>query len=765
MQMIQRFSFILCVFISTQVYTQNIDSLSAIERAYLFHSVKKTPIFERHIGRYFNYIGENIVFTNGEPNYDSIEKNILSDPNLLDINTHELAKSPRGIIAELSNKLAIWELNKMLHARQTKDSTFQHFTLLFEQFEKILIVTLPQSILQNDKDKIIVPSRIYNILNPNLSLEEKIAQLNAIPNISPNDKLQIIRTLYQSVNIYVEQQTQRIFRMLGANFSTMHNILTRTADGKTSSDAFNDRQKEESIFWNKGLPKASGFFAYDLQLKQANNTHEQPKIEAITYTTTDLETVGNNKLTKLHFDIWGYQPDNQSMVVIEKHGKIYPLFNSGETRFLSPDSTFSGQNTFQQRIDELQNIKIADLTEKIEGKEGFDAQIAYHKEQKNDTELRILKSEKKFSDLGYSTITTSKKVSKKAKKTKKQAVLRGVGADNWDANPTTKSKKKQKGKSQNTIIDLYQQFEWHKLKIKELEKEKQVALDLRAYYQLQLDQYIQLRGHNWMPYTKKDGIYTFADSSTFDFYMQDFNFPATKDKEIFEIRLIAIPDSTLATTAQSIMLHVTLLDAHPNENARINASFIQKMNPKQILSIDKVLFSDNDSIAIRQFFEQVLDKEQKIEIHASGQGIGVWNGTQVVKYQQQLSPSDYSEEFEFAPEEMKNQNLWWTEILFFVNNPNEIIINIFINEWDEIPTVLLNKKTTAFQQKNKLSVEEILTVQRAASILKKINSELNSLAGRYLSIEDTKTVVERLNKIFTTAKIQVENATIAISDL
>jgi len=763
MPTILNFVFILSVFVSTYTYTQTADTLSAIERAYLFHSVKKTPIFERHIGAYFNYIGEMVAFSNGEPDYDSIEKKIIADPTLLEINTYELSKSPRGIISELSNKLVVWELNKMLHVRQIKETDFDQFKELFQDFEKILLKTLPSSALENNNGNIIVLPRVYNVLNPNLSLNEKIGQLNAIQNLSPNDELQIIQALFQAVNIYVDKQTQRIFRALGGQFYTIHNVLTRAGEGKTSSDVFNDRQKDESIFWNKGLPKAIGLFAYELQLKQAEHVRQKPKMEAMFYTTTDWETVGENKKTKLHFDVWGYNPDNQIMVVIEKHGKTYPLFSSGKTRFLSPDSTFSGEKTFQQLIDELKNVKIAELTEKIEGKEGYDAQIIYHNEQKNETELKIVKSEKKFSDLGYATITTSKKASHKAKKAKKQAVLRGVGADNWDANPTTKSKKKQKGKSQNTIIDLYQQFEWHKKKIKELEKEKEIAIDLRARYQLQLDQYLQIQGYSWIPYTEKNGLYTFSDSCTFDLYTQDFHFPTTIEKEMFEIRLVAIPDSISAKTAQPVMLHATLLDVQPNEDARINASFIQEVNAKNIFSVENVLLKNEDSIAIRQFFANMLDKEQSLEIEANGCGVGVWNGTQVVKDSPQIPPQYYFEQFEFVHTDIKDKNLWWTEILFFFNSYNRIIVNTFMNKWDEVPNVILNKKLTKIKNKNKLSKEEMLTAQRTANVIKTLRSELISLSGRYLSMQEATTIVKRIDNLYKDINIKVGKTMVSLS--
>src|SRR5690606_28164649 len=100
----------------------------------------------------------------------------------------------------------------------------------------------------------------------------------------------------------------------------------------------------------------------------------------------------------------------------------YHLFGSGETRFLSPDSTFSSGKTFQSIIHELEFDKIAGITEKIEGKRGYDYWIAHYTEKRDETELKIVKSEKSYSDMGYSPVVTSDKASRKVKKNKKNAI-------------------------------------------------------------------------------------------------------------------------------------------------------------------------------------------------------------------------------------------------------------------------------------------------------------------------------------------------------
>jgi len=71
--------FFLPLFIQAQVN----EGLTAEERAYLFHVVRKSPILENNIGRYFDYKGPDIRFANKEINYDSVEIVIMNQPDLL----------------------------------------------------------------------------------------------------------------------------------------------------------------------------------------------------------------------------------------------------------------------------------------------------------------------------------------------------------------------------------------------------------------------------------------------------------------------------------------------------------------------------------------------------------------------------------------------------------------------------------------------------------------------------------------------------------
>ena len=68
------------------------------------------------------------------------------------------------------------------------------------------------------------------------------------------------------------------------------------------------------------------------------------------------------------------------------------------------------------------------------------------------------------------------------------------------------------------------------------------------------------------------------------------------DKEIedFEIRLIAIPESCLSTSADEVMMHINVMDAKPNYDARIN------------IELSDVFESDKSELNTKLFSEFAL---------------------------------------------------------------------------------------------------------------------------------------------------------------
>ncbi len=740
-------------------YCQINEDLNPEERAYLYHIVKKSPILNNNFGRYFDYQGPEVLFPNKKVNFDSIEILIINKPELLVIRKEEIAKSSKGLIAEAANKMAIWELNKVLLEKRSSDNLKQ-YTNEYETYEKFLLEKLPPSITQTIDGKLKPISKMQNLMNPSLTLDDKKMLIQSLRLPTKTDELTALNAINYAINAYVSQRAFEIFKALGGKANQFDNILVAAGDGSSTTGVLEEREKDERGRWNKGLPKAVGLFPYQLIIeKTVVKRKTKEEIEPMRYSINDLKTAGNNRETNLHFDVWGYNSEKQTTVVIEKNGLNYHLFGSKDTRFLSPDSTFSEGTTFQSIINDLEHNKIAKLNEMIYGKKGFDHWIEYNNKKKDNTELKIEKREKDYSDLGYSPITTSKKPSRRVKKSKRKAIKKGSGS--FDGTPTTNSSRKERKKLQNTIVGLYNLFEMYKRKIKELEAQKSEAIDLMAVYQRKLDIYQQLMGNRWANFEENDGMYLFEDSTSFDILTQEFKFPATDSVQDFEVRLIAIPESCLSKSADEVMLHINVMDAAPNYNARINLELTDVFASDK-WDLPNALFSQKDSVALRVFFEGMLDKKVPFSIIARGQGIGKWNGVQTVKNNQAKELNSYPKGK--PKSDSSFVRLRKSEVFIHMNREIQLEVNSYTDP--VISNVNVSNQTlSSGMNKYHLSKNDILSTYRTASILKALKTEINVLAGKYLSREQATIVIDRFNKEMARVKVSVGITSFKLSEL
>ncbi len=741
------FTFLLLYGFQT-LFGQETSDLTPEERAYLFHIVKKSPILENNMGRFFEYKGPEVRLMNKELNFDSIESYIILHPESLFLRTSEISKCPKGILAEAANKMALWELNKaLLEARQTDELT--NYKTQYANFESLLIQFLPPAAIKTEDDEVLLNKKIMPFINPSLSFEDKSALLSSMNFLNEDEQLSCMIALNKAINTYVKNRSFEIYTQIGGEAETFENILIAAGDGSETSGLLNEREKDENNKWNKGLPKAVGLFPYESNLK-APERRQKTALESIPMPIIDFTTIGENRLTQMHFDVWGYNSKKQTTVVIHRNGLSYHLFGSAETRFLSPDSSFSDGQTFQSVIDNLKTSKIDVLYEKIYGKKGFDFQIKEAMERKDKVELEINKEEHNYSDITQNPITTSSKANRKAKKARKKAIKNSGKSGGKSGIPgvTTYSKKKIRRKEQHQISNLWGEFEYLTKLIKDLEKEKQNAIDLMAVYQRKMDSYTTAMGTNWARFTEEDGVYTFQDSTTFDIYTQEFTFKADTIKTPFEVQLIAIPDGPMGLSFDEVMLHVNMIDAKPGFDARLQFSANDLFPPNE-WRIENKLLKDEDSVSIHLFFEALLNKKIEFQAIARGNGIGKWNGVQTVR-------SENSTELENYPgnsleERLKNRmdtsllRLRSTSINIDLNRGIFLEVNTFT---DPVKSTIRPMNTSHISESTKynLSNNDYLSALRAAQVISMLKNELNVYAGKFLTREEATIVIDRLNK-------------------
>lgn len=733
------------------------EDLTAETRAYLFHIVKRSEILDQSIGRYFDYKGPMIYFPNKEINYDSVELIIINQPELLIIRKEEIAKSTKGILAEAANKIALWELNKTLLAKRNSEKDLEAYQTSYQLFEKYLMQKLPEEATKEKDGKWVPSPKLNNLLNPGLSFDDKVTYTKSLRFQSPEIDKQVIDAISFAINEYVKERTLYIFQQLGGKTDQFTNILVAAGDGSGTSGMLNEKEKDEKGRWNKGLPKAIGFFPYQTRIEEIGEKKKENVVESMRYATIDMSTYGNERHTDLHFDVWGYNTEKQTTVVIERNGLSYPLFGSGQTRFLSPDSTFSDGHTFKSIINDLEFNKIAKVNDLLYGKKGIEFQIEDAKKKKDEVELKIEKSEYGYSSLSNSTITTSDKAPRSVKKQKRQAQKSGGGPRDYQ--PTTYANQKPKRKGETNIVDLYNQFEYYKKLIAKLELDKIAAIDELALLKQKLDLYKRLIGIKWADFTENEGLYTFSDSCTFDIKTQEFRFPARAIKEDFEVRLIAIPESALSKNADEVMLHLSSSDFVPDKDARFQLELTDVFASDR-WELSNQLIQEVDSVSVLQFFEALLDKEMPFKIVARGQGIGKWDGNRTIKDLEAKELTSYpTSRLDSAFVRLRT-----SQVLIHLNRSIRMEINSFTDPVISNLTIT-DEEITDLMQRYKLSKNDVLSAHRSASILKKIKEELNQLAGTYLNREEAKIVIDRFNKEFEKTRVSIGATSIKASEL
>ena len=753
------------------LFSQGSGKLTSEEQAYLFHIVRKSPILEKNIGRYLEYKGPIITFASGETNYDSIESILINNPEFLYIRTSEIAKSPKGLIAETANKMALWELNKILLAKRLEDETeMAIYGTKIEQFESILVKVLPPRATKEDEKGLHPHKKIYNLLDPSMNFEDRLSMIEGYHFLNQSDQLNTLIAINIAINKYVEKRTYTFYRALGGESEMFSNILVAVGDGSNTSGLLEEREKDENGRWNRGLPKAVGLFPY--QIEMIMNDKKNTSIEPKRFASNKFNLVGNNKITNLHFDVWGYNSKKQTTVVIEKNGLSYHLFGSGQTRFLSPDSTFSDGITFQTIINELKNVKIKTLHDRIYGKRGFDYWIGHYEKKKEDAAKEIKKLEIEYNEFGFTSIKTKNKMSNKGKKELKELRAKnpnGAIDPGKTANikPKTDSQKDKRSIVQDRLIAENEAYKYYLKSIKDLKYEKANAEKIMAEYQLKLNYYNNLIGTRWAKYTYNDGVYTFEDSTLFDMKTQEFQFKESEDTTSFEVRLLSIPYSSLSQDADEVMMHMHLTDAEPAFDARLQIHLEDAFGSDEF-TLDKQLITKEDSVAVKQLFESLLNKKLPIVMKVRGQGVGTWNGYKTVKSPnvKELSayPGSSPEARRASRMDTTYLRLRKTELIIKTKNNITFEVNSYT---DPVSSNLDIKNPSVLNamQKYNLSKNDVLSAYRSAFILKKMRQELNILAGEYLDQHTAKIVLDRLNAEVDKAKVFIGKASFKVKEL
>jgi hypothetical protein len=739
---------------SIHSFAQQDDNLLSFERACLFHIVKKSPSLNANFGQFFEYTGPVVLLNNGMVNYDSIEQIITNRPDLLFIRKTEISKGPPGLLAELANKIAVLELNKVLLDRRTNYVQNISFTNAhYNDFEKILTKELPP-IAVTEKDSTLKPIKeLYLFTDPALTFKQKVEFLRKNKNFTDEDRRKTLKAFSFAVNTYIQNRCFEIYQALGGIASDFESHLVAAGEGGNTSGLLAEFEKNLSGKWNKGLPKAIGLFPY--QLEKYNLKEISPERVA----TISMNTTGNNKVTNLHFDVWGYNSKKQTTIVIEKNNKNYILFGAGDTKFLSPDSTFSGGSTLISVVNDLEKNDVGKLKERISGKKGIEEKLKTKIEKRAEVYKSIQVEEGKYMRFSNGKITVKKKAPRKIRRARRKALESQSEQPNQSAKPVIKSNKKKKRKKQVDLIDLYHQYENLTKEIQYYQQLKTEEIEKLSLYTEKLDFYKSALGSNILGYTFQDSLYTFSDSSTFDMRTQEFQFYPSKKPEPFFVKLIAIPDNAIASTADEVMLHVSKIDQDPHLTATLNLNLSDQFDPDKF-DLKQTLLSSKDSLALRTISEIIFKNETPIVIKANGFGVGEWNGNSVIK---DSSPTEMNT-YPTSRTDSTYARLRKTALYIQTNHKLVIEIESYTDPVRSGITIT-NKTLSDIASKNNLSKNDLLSGLRTKTVMIKFQDEYIKWIAQHYEANKARIIIDRFNNEFQKTRIRIGGINFKLKEL
>lgn len=711
------------------------QSIDGDLKAYMYHVVMKSPILFENIGRYFEYSGPNITLTNSNTNYDSIDVIIANKPDYLFIRSSEIGKRSPGIIAELANKTAIWELNKTLMAYMAGDESEQlRHQAHFQKFEAQLVKHLPESFVKITPQGKTFDPKLREVLNPSVSFNLKRDVLLGMRHVNVVVAQAVLEAINISVETWVEDRTYQIFCMLGGKTKRFENVLLAAGDGSFTSGLLNEREKDARGRFSRGLPRAIGFFPYQMYLSSDEKGEDELKSEH--YPSVDLKTSGLGRITNIHPDVWGYNDKKQTTLVLEKGGNQYLLFGSQETRFLSPDSSFVTGGTFMSIVNDLEFRLIADLTDKIYGKQGFDYWITFYSSEAQRTKHETIRIELDLKKYRESKSRNSKSSKKKIKQLQNKFITKQNYIDKCEDN------------------------------IKKLTKQKAVAKDLLDEYEAKLSKMKRLIGTNWMGWKMTDGFFVFDDGATFDIRTQDFRFPPTEEPELFEVRLLAVPFSAKSREVDEVMVHLSLSDMPRDFDKKFQLSRLDWFDPNSFV-LNEPIFAKEDTVAVRDILE-ALSTKMKTEIRAEGSGIGMFDNNQLIKNPKPIEENNYpggnNDERNLAAQSEDYKALRQTSLFIDIKQNIAIEVQSFT---DPVRTNFTpqSETLTKWITQGKISNNEALSVYRTMAVLLALKQELMHHASEYLDREYASKVIDHLDAEFKKIKITVGPLSVKLGEL
>jgi hypothetical protein len=588
------------------------DNFTGEERAFFYHISRRTEILKPELFHLFEFT-DSIPWVNDTlPDYSYVEKQIVKSPEKLILHYDQIPRKSIGLVSDLALAYSLWELDRVLHYRGSVDEKDKDLKVKLKVFEAYVIQNIPQTALTTlTSGEYVLLKGIAGYFSPSMSMTDKMASL-ANSGYTQQDQMLIINSIYTAQELYVANRTREVMNQLGGIFDDQYNdFISAAGDGSSWSDLLGSFKTP----YNHLVPDERGLFRFEAEEyveKEEKAGGEivlkKPIIRVKDILVKEFRT-NLEKATVLHFDVYGYHPERQTTIAIQKGGASYILYGKNEHRLLSPDSTYGKGTTYWRLLWELEHVYIADLNEKLYGKKGYEYWIKEYEDKIKNTELLIKKTEFRLDELRHKPMGPPKM---KKKKIKDKDLGSSDQINGHPTNTLTKTEK-QINIEQARLIHLNTQWENEKLMLAKLKKEMEEAYFLLVKFQSLYDKMQKNLGYVFMSYEQDGDIYTFSDGAIFNYATQDFIFPKDTREENFQVFHIAFGEKVLSTKIEESMVHMNL--AYVDLKKRFTLErIVEDKNAQQE-------FTNGDSIQVMEIFRAALDKNLKIEMIAEAGGI------------------------------------------------------------------------------------------------------------------------------------------------
>ncbi|MFT5824300.1 MAG: hypothetical protein ACI8ZM_005567 [Crocinitomix sp.] len=597
-----KYLYILLLFVgSTGLSQQSWDDFTGKERAFLYHQTRRVELLKLELFHLFEY-SDSIPYINDTlPDYSYVERQIVAHPSLLKLHSDQMMRKSDGLVSDLAARYAIWELSQIL---QFRNSTAEEDMPLLEKlktFEKYVLEEVPQSAVRTlNNGNYVLAKTVQGYYAASLTVSDKMAAiLNS--GYSQLDQMLIINAIMAAEEKYVNLRTKEIFKVLGGGNAGVNHI-SAVGDGSNWAEITGGFNTPYSI----GLPDENGIFKFNIE----QVFDEEKELKNLVVKTVERKqfTTNSDSNTVVHVDVFGYHPERQTTIAIQKGGNSYVLYGKNDHRLVSPDSTYGEGTTYWRLMYNLEFYHIAGIKEDLYGKRGYEYQIDLFEKKIETTKLQIKKTEYRLDKLRYTPEGTPKI---KKKKNKKKNL--GMSDQDGGGHPTSKLSKldKRRNVEQNRLVQLNGLLNGQKSMLKQLKIDMEEAYIKLVKWETKLDGMRKNIGYIMMEYEVENNIYTFKDGAQFNYLTQDFTFPKDRSEEVFQVYHISFGKEVFDEKIDENFAHIHI-SKHENHS---------KYKLKRVvLDEGRKTLTVSDSVQIMELFNYLAKKESKasLEIIAGG---------------------------------------------------------------------------------------------------------------------------------------------------